>query len=219
MTRILTRYFIFSTTLFLLTVAACDKDKMTTVNGTVVDKVTGAAVQGAHITFLVYHKDNPSPNNYSFPSVSSDQLGQFSFNSNEPSQIYEIIRGGYLYKGSGMPPIKLGEINEVKIALVPTDGMLKLNINNNSGMLDTIYLGIYSPFQEAEFGASEGVIFRESFIVENLNSFDKILNLASEETITVYWGFTPLQFDIKTAPFHDSVYVTRNDTTTFSISF
>lgn len=221
MTRLLTRCFFLSTTIFLFSVASCDKDKTTTVNGTVVDKVTGMPLKDASITFSVYYKDNPSPNDYDFPSVSSDQLGQFNFSSSEPLHIHEISKGGYLFKGQGpgISAIKLGEINEVKIEMVPKDGMLKLNINNSSGVLDTIYIGICSPLQEAEFYPSYGVFFRESFIVENLNYFDKILSLASEETITVYWGFSPLQFDIKTAPFHDSVYVTRNDTTMFNISF
>ncbi len=219
MTNSFARFFYLTIILFLLLAASCHKDKTTIVNGTVVDKITGTPIQGARITFSVYHKDIPPPNHREFPSISSDQMGEFSFSNEDPLQILEISKAGYIFKGQGMPAIQRGEINEVKLEIIPKDGILKLNISNSTGLTDTIYYGIYSPAQEKEYAISHGVFFRESIIVEGLNSKTKIINLASEELISIYWDFAPLQFDIKTAPFHDSVYITRNDTTDFNISF
>jgi hypothetical protein len=197
---------------------SCSKDPLTTVNGTVVNKITGEPIGGATISFRIENENNQ----YSeYKYLSTNHNGEFVFTHNKPIQIYDVLKKDYLPKGPGadIPSIVRGEINDIKIELVPKDGMLKLNINNNSGVLDTIYVGIYSPFQEAEFGPSNGVIFRELFNLDGLTSLDKVLSLASEETIDIYWAFSPLPFDITTVPLHDSIYVTRNDTTSFTISF
>ena len=47
--RILTRCFFFSLIVFLLGIAARDKDKTTTINGTVVDEVTGEPIYSANV--------------------------------------------------------------------------------------------------------------------------------------------------------------------------
>ncbi len=55
--------------------------------------------------------------------------------------------------------------------------------------------------------------------LENITEWNEVFNLVSEETVGIYWGFTPLPHNIKLAPFHDLIYVTRNDTSSFTISF
>lgn len=222
MTRILTRCLILSTTLFLFTVASCDKDKTTTVNGTVVDKVTGMPIEGALIAVRIKHIKNQPPNDIEYEDILTDQNGKFSFSSNEPISIYDVQKGGYLLKGleSDIPTIKQEEINEVILKMIPRDGNLELQINNTSSTLDTLYIGIYSPSVEAENSISYGVAVRDSFYVTGLSSQNKVYSLSSEETVDIYWGYSPLPTKIRFSPFlQGSVYINRGDTTNFTISF
>jgi hypothetical protein len=72
---------------------------------------------------------------------------------------------------------------------------------------------------EAENSSTNGVVFRDSFIIGSLSIIEKLLSVAAEETLDIYWSFSKLSYHIETSPFHDSVYVTRNDTTAFLLSF
>ena len=222
MTRLLTSCFFLYTTLFLFSIAACDKDKTTTINGTVVDKVTGMPIEDAIVAIRITHSKNQPPNDIEYEDILTDPNGSFSFSSNDPISIYDIQKGGYLPKGleSDIPTIKQGEINEVILKMIPLDGNLKLQFNNTSAILDTLYIGIYSPLVEAEYSISYGVAIRESFYVTGLSSQVKTFNLSSEEVVDIYWGNSPLPYKIRFSPFlHDSVYISRGDTTNFTISF
>jgi hypothetical protein len=92
---------------------------------------------------------------------------------------------------------------------------------DNTGQSDTIYVGIYSPLQDAEYGLSYGIILNQPIFIEGFSSKSTSLDLASGQFIDIYWAFSPwtTSSSIKLAPNHDSVFISRNDTTTFSISF
>jgi hypothetical protein len=64
MSQIFTRCILLCLPFFLLGLSAChkDKDKITVIHGTVVDKVTGEPIDSAYLTFSVSHPNNPPPN-------------------------------------------------------------------------------------------------------------------------------------------------------------
>ena len=223
MTQLLTRCFLLSFSVFLIGLFACDKDKTTVINGRVVDKITGAPLDEAFVEFWISHAENPAPNNYELRDLYTDANGEFTTHDNDPISVYWVLKVGYLPKGLGTPvvPIEQGKENDVTIEMIPKDGVLKLNLENNTGIHDTVYVGIYSALQDSELGLSFGFIVNHPFEVPNMTSRSIILNLASEETIDIYWGYFPWPSNssIKLTPDHGSVYVNRSDTTSFNISF
>lgn len=220
MTRLLTRCFFLGTILVFFSLSSCEKDKTTTVNGTLVDKFTGMPIFPARIDFSVYYKDNQSPNNYDYPSVSVGENGQFIFSSIGELQIYGAAAEGYLTKGLGpdTPRLIQGKINEIKLEMIPLDGVLKLIVKNN-GQANKFYVGGYSPLKESEYGFTHGTVFRDTIFIENASEVKKVVNLASEETISIFWSLSPLPYDLSLLPSQGSVFITRTDTTTFNISF
>ncbi|MBN8680949.1 MAG: carboxypeptidase regulatory-like domain-containing protein [Chitinophagales bacterium] len=200
---------------------ACDKTpRETTVNGVVLDKITGQPIPGASIAFQI-SLNSDLPPNIDYEDIITNVNGGFSFSNTKPIRIHDIQKIGYLPKGSkpGIPVVVQEEVNYFEIFMTPMDGVLKLNLVNQSNFLDTLYIGIYSPSQKEEYEISNGVMLRQQFVVSELTSINSAINLASEDSIGIYWGFTSLPFDIKDLPFHDYVSVTRNDTTSFTISF
>ncbi|MBN8678114.1 MAG: carboxypeptidase regulatory-like domain-containing protein [Chitinophagales bacterium] len=207
-------HYLFVLTLFFV---ACDKTpKETTINGVVLDKITGEPIAGASVAIRIYHNSIQIP--YSYEYVTTDQNGKFNFHSNEQLQIYDVTKPGFIPRNSGIPIIKQEELNDVEILVTPIDGVLRLKINNSTIDPETIFLGVYSPNLDKENFLSYGFALKDSLILDPIDMQFRILNLASEDSIGIYWGFTSLPFDIKTLPFHEYVSVTRNDTTTFTIS-
>lgn len=201
---------------------ACHKDKLTTVNGIVVDKHTGLPIDNALVEFWISHKDTPAPNNYELRDTYTDENGKFTFQSEDPLSVHWVVKDGYLPKGLGtdVVVIEQGKTNDVIINMIPKDGILKLNFEDNNAKYDTIYVSIYSALQEAELGLSHGVILGYPFFVQGLFPQSETINLASEETAHIYWSSYPVATShIQLSPNHDSVFVVRNDTTNFKISF
>ncbi len=222
MIRLPTRCFLLSFSVFLIGLAACDKDKTTRVNGTVIDKVTRDPLSDALVEFRISHNEVAPPNNYEFQTVFTDVDGKFNFQSYDPFSIYQVMRQGYLPRGQGtlVVPLHTG-LNDVIIEMIPRDGVLKLNLENSAGIHDTIYVAIYSALQESALGLSYGYILKTHYEIPSASSKEVTLGLASEENIDIYWSFTPWPTfsSIKLSPYHDSVYIIRSDTTSFNISF
>lgn len=217
MTRLLTRFFLLSISILWLGLASCNKDKTTTLNGTLVDKHTGEPLDSAKVEFLIQKSE--SPLFYEDEIRYSDENGKFNFQTDFPVRISLVSKNGYLLKDNGFG-LEQEKVNTTTIEMIPKDGVLKLLLNN-TGQSDTIYVGIYSQLQESDLGISYGFIVNHPFLVQGLSESIITLNLASEETIDIYWAFSkwPTYSSIKLAPNHDSVFVVRNDTTTFSIIF
>lgn len=209
-------YLLFLTLFFV----ACDKTpKETTVNGVVLDKITGEPIAGASIYVVISHDSRKPPYNYEEKYIKTDNLGQFSFSSVDPFLITLTNKNGYIPKNTDIPDVIPEEVNDIVIKLLPMDGVLAIDMKNTTNSTKTIYLGIYSPILDAENVLSKGIAKKDSFEIESFDSQVRMFNLASEDSISVYWGFISLPFDIKTLPFQESVSVTRDDTTTFAISF
>jgi len=220
MTKTSSWYLLLAFFLSFMGLVACHKDKTTNINGTVVDKVTGEPIDSASILISIYHEKIPPPNNYEYNYLRSNELGKFSFASSLPISIRDVTKEGYLSKGIGgnKPTVIQSEVNDITLEMIPKDGWLKLGLNN-TGQSDTIYIGVYSPLKQEEFGDWPVVVANTHFFVQSMSSQNVILNLASEQIIDIYWGFSPLPVPFATAPFHGTSQIIRNDTTVFNITF
>ena len=113
-----------------------------------------------------------------------------------------------------------GTVNNIETKLHPKNGILKLVLENTTSQDDSLYVRIYSPIMDAEYEISKGFIFYTPIHVQGMSEHITLIKLASEETIDIYWGKDVIPASqIHLATNHDSVYVTRMDTTTFQISF
>jgi hypothetical protein len=203
-----------------LSFITCDKEpKETTINGVVLDKYTGEPIPGASVSFRISKNSIQNPTTFEY--VTTSQMGQFNFISIEPVYIYDVTKIGYLSKNSnpGIPQITQAKENNVEILMTPTDGVLRLNISNSTNAPGIIYFGVYSPSLDLENFLSKGIAIKDSLLIGPFDTKTQILNLASENSVGVYWGLSSLPFDIKTLPFHEFVSIIRNDTTNFTISF
>ena len=201
---------------------SCRTESPTIVNGLVVDTFTGDPIEGVSLLFLITHKpqaDGSSNTEYSY--INTNANGQFYFEHDLPIRLFDAKKLGYVSKGGGtqIAVIGQGEVNDITIKMIPKDGFLNLLFENSTNQADSVYVAVYSPSQFSEASISNGVIFREGVLVQNTNLENRVISLASEEIIDIYWGFSPLPYNITASPFHDSIYIQRNDTTSFSVSF
>lgn len=219
MTRLLSRCIFLSIVILLLGHVSCQKDKTTTVNGTVVDKVTGEPLDSVLINFRI--KVNNDAFQDDFVSIYSDINGEFSFSHEKPFSLFTLEKKGYLLKGPGaeFPTINYGKTNEVIVNMIPRDGLLKLLLHNPGQFADTVYVYIYSPQQQAEYEMTYGVIINYPFFVQGFSSQSRTFNLASDETVDIYWGPNQLaSSQIMSAPNHSSIYINKADTANVSIN-
>ncbi|MDX1911921.1 MAG: hypothetical protein SFV22_10570 [Saprospiraceae bacterium] len=209
---------LFPSVLLALLFVAC-KEKTTLVNGRVVDKHTGQAIDSAVVVFRITSKDDPY--NTRDISVYSDHDGRFYFESELSLGIYWVIKEGYLQKGVGthVVDIEQHKMNDIVIEMIPKDGFLSINCINSTGSEDTLYLGIYSGLQDSELGLTNGVMARDTVIVGNNSTVSRLTGLASGETVEIYWDFIPLPFYITEAPNRGSAIIVREDTAAFDIFF
>jgi hypothetical protein len=150
----------------------------------------------------------------------TDENGRFRDSASEKIYLWEARKKGYLPKRYGFPPIIQGEYNECIVNLIPRDGTLKVNFDNSFGLHDTLYVAIYSPLQDSEMPISRGIIVGYPFFAHGMFPKSIHLDLASEETIDIYWGPQPIpSFQTKLAPYHSSIFVLRGDTTEYTITY
>jgi hypothetical protein len=208
--------------LFLLSLTAC-RDKDTVVHGRVVDKVTGEGLDSVEITMLEFERlnDEPYTRNLQKHIIFTNQEGRFSFSSDHMSLgISQAVKTNYLYKKDILISLLDHKVNEIEFSMVPMDGLLSLTINNTSDR-DTIYLGIYSPAYEKEFGLGEGILFAKPIFVPSMDSRVVLpIQINSEEAMIIYSGLIPwtTYYSIKQYPSSHSVYVTKGDTTFFLLN-
>ncbi|MDX1910861.1 MAG: hypothetical protein SFV22_05210 [Saprospiraceae bacterium] len=219
----MTRILVFIAAATGLILLACNPEEQpltTSVKGTVIDKVTGAPVPGAYAQFKVYNPSSDNPYNYIPESVAAGSNGQFYYKNDLGIQFDRAGRQGYLVKGNGLPGISRGDVNYVTVALIPRDGAFYLNIVNSLNMGRAVYVNMYSPSQHSEFDITNGLVYRDTIMIGAMASTSTLITtIPAEETIGIYWDFQPLPFNFRLAPYGDSLFVARNDTATFTISF
>lgn len=213
-----------SITLFLLIfgvilVSSCEKESRTVVNGTVKDKMTGNAIEGAAIGFNIKHNENTSSGN-EYKNVYSDLSGKFSTENDSPISFFDIKKNGYVSKGGSDNFISIDQhhVNDLIIEMIPKDGHISFNVENLKSYIDSVYVTIYSPVQHVEGPISSGIILRKWIKVESNTIKNEVVDLASEEFATIYWGANAFM-PFTNAPFKDSIFLLRDDTVNFTIHF
>lgn len=215
--------FYFSSVLWLclgVFLSCGKKDSPTVVNGTVIDKNTGSPIEGVFIAFQITHKGEP-PNNIETRYVNSDQNGNFHFEHDQPVHIFDLRKTGYLTKGgsSNFTFIKQGELNNLAFEMIPIDGNLSLTLENVNNQFDTIFVGVYSPTLDSETVFSNGIVSINAYIIPFGVPLQEDIELASNESVVIYWGFTPSMSLFETAPNKDTIFITENQTTFHTIHF
>lgn len=111
-------------------------------------------------------------------------------------------------------------MNNLEIRLVPRDGILRLEISNENGQRDSIYVIIENPSFVFESGGSLGNIYLYDFplVLAAGEKYVEYRSLPAEEFTKIHWGhkyFTSLS----ASPFRDSVFLILHDTTTYKLTY
>ncbi len=217
MSRLLTHFFLLFLSILILFLTACEK-KDTIINGVVTDATSGIPL----VEVVVYYGIWSGPDFMGSFSQTTGEDGKFTIvlKHNENFSGLTIEKFGYIPKQGLGTSYANAKVNTIEVKLHPKNGILKLVLENTSSQDDSLYVRIYSPIMDSEYQISGGMIFYTPIHVQSMSENITLINLASEETVDIYWGkdaIPPSQIHL--APNHDSVYVTRTDTTTFQISF
>jgi hypothetical protein len=213
-------YFVTLFSFSLLLFLSCEKKAVTTINGTVIDATTGEPLDSAGITLLISRGYSKSAGKevYEYPLIRTDQDGRFTFMEFDPISIFIVQRNGYISKGGHVVDIVEGQVNDVTIPMIPQDGTLRLNFLNPLSIADTVYFVVYSPYQLQEADLSSGRMYEKSIDMSLLNQYQLDLAVASGETLTVYWNFDHKPGNFKDYPFKDTLSVSKNGISPFTIS-
>jgi len=115
--------------------------------------------------------------------------------------------------------VKQGEVNNLTVEMIPIDGKISLILDNINAQFDTIFVGVYSPILDSETGFSDGIVSSEAYIIPFGASHIKDIDLASNESIILYWSFFPFTSLFGVAPNRDTVFIPKNQTVFHTISF
>jgi hypothetical protein len=129
---------------------------------------------------------------------------------------------GYIFKDNtvydSFDNYQKGSVNEAIIPLYPIDSWLNIQVDKVTSGKSKIYLQVFSPILKSEIGISLGkvTLMQEELELSEGQAYAQFLPVASNEMLTIYWDFKP----ISTAyAFRDSVFVTRGDTSSISITY
>lgn len=216
----MTRLFIpFLLLLGILGVASChkDKDDPTVINGTVVDAKTGAPLEGVNIYGGIYRGSE----NIGDVNEVTDNEGRFSLQIGHDDGFsgLTIRKNNYVTKFAFGAGYESGQINEIKVVMHPRDAMLRLVYENTQGIERAIYLQAQSKTWLDEYWPLPFIVTQPYPYKCPPNHTDTInYPFTSDEQINLYWGFSSYQ-DVSQAPYRDSLYLNRGETSTYFISF
>lgn len=216
-----TTFFIFILGSFL----ACKKDPPTPptiITGTVTNKTTGEPVAGAYIDCSI-RKDDEYSDPYQDHSTYSDFDGIYRLEipygySHDFSNVYQI---GFLPFVDPQRSIEIreAETNIVDVALIPTDGFIRLIMHNDLPTNDALYVNFFSPTRALQPYIGGALIpLNLPFVLPTAGIREELFALPSEEFVTIHWGTAPYTPSTN-SPFRDSIYLSRNDTVAFNIHF
>lgn len=205
--------------------SSCDKGPVVTIiNATIKDSKTGSPVVDAKIECqsrwetsqnggLISHTDHRYFN--------SDKNGEFSFSydNEKPFSITTISKSGYQYKESSYNldlGIKRGETNDITIQLVPQDGYLGIQLENQTGLRDSIWFYVTSPTIIKE-KLSRPSPQKGFSVFQAGQSVTTIFPMTTEEMATIHWDFK--KPGVTGAAFRDSVFLVKYDTAVFNLKF
>jgi hypothetical protein len=202
---------------FLILLFACGKEAPapTVINGKVTDKKSGLPIEGVVINIDFQQMSGLLVTKHEYKQFTTDQQGEFHYthHSDYDGTYSDVGKGGYVTQSP--LGIKRGEVNNLKIQLVPKDGTLRLELINDTGQFDAIYVVLRNP----SYGSLYAINLPQFPVVLPVGEkYTTYFDLPSEEFSQIYWGFTYFPGS-SAAPFRDSVYLALHDTTSFTISF
>ena len=217
------KYLFYLSAIALCTlIAACTKESPTIVNGTVVDKYTKEPLEGVSIDINIWREVERGYSYYK--TLKTDAEGKFSFGS-EATPDFRVQRMdfvGYLSKQNTIydyfEHYEDGKTNEGVIPMVPLDAVLNLRLENLSGLHDSIFVEIFSPLLKSEIGVSGGKV-NISNPISSLTpgqSFTQNIPLASDQEITLYWDYKPINHF---TAIKGAAPIVKNDTVFYPISY
>jgi hypothetical protein len=200
---------------------SCQKETpFTIIRGIVTNKTTGEPVEGAYLA-CSYIMENGRPKDI---STYSDAQGKYSLeipqtNSFSFSAVYHLGKYLTLVGPTRSVEIRTGETNQVNVALIPTDGFLRVKFQNDIPQNDSLYLYFFNPINESQFAIGGWVSPKElPFVLPDVGSYQKVFEFPSEVYTSFYWGFHAFTPQLN-ASLRDSVFLPRNDTVDFTIHF
>lgn len=217
MTRLLTRLFLPSISILLLSLTACGK-KDTVINGRITDAKTGVSIGGGKIIYSLVDESYTSGSNH---SIKSDPSGMFTIVMANDMHVYsfQIIQEGYLRKYKFDADYVKGDVNDVEIKLHPKDATLRLIYENSSVQEKPIYLWARSNTITEAHESQRLIVTQPYPLITQPNMKDTLdYPFISDEWIRLYWDFVP-HSQTSEAQFQDSIYLIRGDTTTYVMPF
>ncbi len=196
---------------------ACKKGSC--VHGVVTDSKTGLPIADVAL-MMTYQYSETGSFKLKVPDARTDAAGEFSFSAGEKSSetihFKNIFKAGYsnVYELERDPD---KGCDEVKIRLVPLDGLVKLSITNTTGTHDSIYARFLNKYEyEAHLyysGSSPTKPY--PLILQKGETFTQVFGGIAGDTSTIFWKFT------ENGPWFDtdSVLVKAADTTFFEIAY
>ena len=211
---------IFLTAVLLLQFSCGKELPPTVIKGQVTDKKTGAPIEGARVYFGFYYLDDNENEIYASKEIKTDEEGRYYLvqNSDYAGQGWsDITKPGYI--GHLFPKLIRGQENIIDASLSPKDGTLLLEVVNQTGQKDSIYVILSNPTYIQEYGViGETIPSKFPSMLSMGEKFSQNIDFPAEEYTRIYWGFSYFP-RTKYAPFYDSVYLKLKDTTTFTLSF
>ena len=209
--------FLFLSLLSLLLSAACKKGSC--IEGTVTDIKMNKPISGAQITLQYQVSESGSSVSHS-EVVVSDDSGQFSFSAEEKSSedisVAAAFKGGYSRVYEEKWDNKGKGCSDAQIKMTPLDGVLKLTIQNETGLHDTMLVEI---FNKCEYQFQKNWVVRSTqpryLMLPKGGTHVQIFPTCVGDSSAVQWRLT------KSGPWlhTDSVLVKTADTTFFKIVY
>jgi len=209
---------------FLILLFACGKEAPapTVINGKVTDKKSGLPIGAAEID-IDFRTDKQVSGSlvteHDLVWFSTDAQGEFQYTHDADfTHTYsEIRKTGYVTQAP--LKIKRGETNNLEIKLAPYDGTLRLEITNETGQFDSIYMMIENPSRMLGLGYF-GIYTPKYFpvVLSSGEQHVEYLKLPSEEYTKIHWGFSYFP-TLSASVFQDSVFLTLHDSTTYKLTY
>ncbi len=203
----------------ILAICGCGKeDKPTFINGKITNRKTGEPMEGVSIILQGKRTGtNGQVEYFTHGCPLTDTEGRFSCTLEGLYVTSDITKEGYIKREVPLSVVDRQE-NNLDITLVPRDGFLKLKIENNTGLHDTLYANIYSPTESLEKYYNGEVIKEYPLLLTAGASYTETFALASPETVQILWGFKPPGYQTPHT-LKDSILVVPHDTTTYILSY
>ena len=211
----------FLLSVFFILLFACGKEEPspTVINGKVTDKKSGEPIGGAEINIDFRYEGKDGADIHDVKTLFTDDQGEFHHiqDSNYEGSYSEVRKSGYVPQSP--LGIKRAEVNDLNIKLSPNDGTLRLELSNDTGHFDSIYVLIENPSYISGLGPLVNINLDKFPVILSLGEkYVAYFDLPSEEFTKVHWGFNYFSSYMNSS-FRDSIFLTLNDTTDYLLSY